>query len=283
MREMSLLRRLLAALAVPAAVLFIAFEARPLADVFLRTDPTLQGSFSLLHARPLLSVAGHLALAVLSLQFAFGAAPTASAARVGAWLCYGALMLEFLALAPCVFGGGALCGVFYVIVGPLTALAMLAGFGLYVTASASRTLVGATALGAAGLCAAALAAYWCVSPKSAADCARLSDDIKRGTCTMNFALEFGDEQLCEQVMFDSSRWSCLYQIAERKGDSTLCERIVPPCRYTAPGPACEPDRLRDTCYLVTARKLGDPNLCERMTPGDLQASCRKQSRSKQPD
>ena len=97
---------------------------------------------------------------------------------------------------------------------------------------------------------------------------------------MDFALRTNDDRLCEQVTFDSSRWSCTYQIAERKGDATLCERIALPCRYTGPGPTCEPARFRDTCYLVTARKLGDRTLCERMTPGDLQASCRKQAGSK---
>lgn len=280
---MSLLRRILAAAAVPAALALIAFEARPLADLFLRADPTLQGSFSMLHARGFLSVAGHLALAMLSLRIAFGAAPAAPLARTGAWLCYGALGLELLALAPCLFAGGALCGVYYILAGPFTALAMLAGFGLFVTASASRALNVGTTLAAAGLVAAALAAYWHFTPRSPAECARIDDDIRRGACVMNFALQTGDDRLCEQVMLDSSRWSCIYQIAERRGDATLCDRIIPPCRYTVPGPACEPERYRNTCYLVTARKLRDPGLCERMTPGELRASCRGQAGGKPRD
>lgn len=274
------MRRLFASVAALAAISLIALEAGPLMDIFLRADPTLQGSFSLLHARAFLSVAGHLALAVLSLRLVFGAAPATVAARIGAWLCYGALALELLTLAPCVLGGGALCGVFYVVAVPFTALAMLAGFGLFVAASASRWLMRAAVLGVAGMGATALAAYWYITPKSPEECARISDDIKRGACVMNFALQTGDDRLCEQVTLDSSRWSCLYQIAERKGNPTLCERIVPPCRYTRPGPACEPERYRDTCYLVTARKLGDPKLCERMTPGDMQANCRKQAGGK---
>lgn len=141
-------------------------------------------------------------------------------------------------------------------------------------------LTGVTGLGVAGLGAAALAAYWYFTPKTPDDCARISDDLKRGVCLMDFALRTNDDRLCEQVTFDSSRWSCTYQIAERKGDATLCERIALPCRFTGPGPTCEPARFRDTCYLVTARKLGDRTLCERMTPGDLQASCRKQAGSK---
>lgn len=277
---MSLLRRFLAAAAAFAAVWLISLESGPLADMYLRADPTLQGSFSMLHARAFLSVAGHLALAVLSLRLAFVAAPTTPGARVGAWLCYGTLALESLSLTPCVFAGGALCGVYYVTVGPFTALGMLAGFGLFVTASASRTLMGASVLGVVGLGATALAAYWHFTPKSPSECTRIPDDIKRGACVMNFALKTADDRLCEQVTFDSSRWTCTYQVAERKGNATLCERIAPPCRYAGRGSACEPERFRDTCYLVTARKLRDPRLCERMTPGDLQASCRKQAGGK---
>lgn len=277
---MSIWRRVLAVAAAVAALSLIGLEAGPLADLFLRADPTLQGSFSLLNARSLLSVAGHLALAALSLRLAFVIAPASSGARIGAWLCYGALALELLSLTPCVFGGGALCGVFYVVLGPLTALAMLAGFGLSLTAGASRALKRGALAGMAALGLAAFVAYWYVTPKSPGDCARISDDIKRGNCVMNFALQAGDDQLCEQVSFDSSRWSCIYQIAERKGDPMLCQRIVPPCRYTSPGPGCEPERYRDTCYLVTARKLRDPGLCERMTPGELQESCRRQTVNK---
>lgn len=277
---MSTLRRVLACAAAIAALSLIGLEAGPLADLFLRADPTLQGSFSLLNARPLLSVAGHLALVALSLRLAFVTAPATPIARIGAWLSYCALALELLSLAPCVFGGGALCGVFYVVVGPLTALAMLAGFGLLLTAGASRTLKRGAVAGMVGLGAAAFAAYWHVTPKSPGDCAMISDDIKRGSCVMNFALQTSDDRLCEQVAFDSSRWTCTYQIAERKGDATLCERIVLPCRYTSPGLACEPERYRDTCYLVTARKLNDPKLCERVTQGDMQVNCRRQASRK---
>jgi hypothetical protein len=274
---MSPLRRVLAGVAAIAALLLIGLEAGPLADLFLRADPTLQGSFSLLNARSLLSVAGHLALTVLSLRLAFVTAPATPIPRTGAWLCYGALGLELLSLVPCVFAGDALCGVFYVVIGPLTALAMLAGFGLFLGAGASRMLKRGALAGMAALGLAAFAAYWYVTPKSPEDCARISDDLKRGSCVMNFALQTGDDRLCEQVTFDSSRWTCIYQIAERKGDASLCRRIVPPCRYTGPGLACEPERYRDTCYLVTARELRDPGLCERMAPGDLQASCRRQT------
>jgi len=276
---MSLLPRLLSLAAALAAVSLIALEAGPLTAIFLRADPTLQGSFSMLHARSFLSVAGHLALAALSLRLLFGAAPAAAQARIGAWLCYGALALELLTLTPCVLDADALCGVFYLMAGPYTAIAMLAGSGLFVAASASRWLMSAALLGVAGMGAAALAAYWYITPKSPAECARISDDIRRGTCVMNFALQASDDKLCDQVTFDSSRWSCLYQIAERKGDATLCERIVPPCLYAGPGPACEPERYRDLCYLVTARRLSNPELCKRMTPGDLQANCRKQAGS----
>lgn len=283
MRGVGPLRRLLAAAAALAALCLIALDAWPLADIFQRADPTLQGSFSLLHLRAFLSVAGHLALAALALRLALGAAPPAvRTARSGAWLCFGALGLELLALAPCLFGGGALCGVFYLVVGPLTALAMLAGFAIFVAAAGSRAMRRGALLGAAALGAAAVAAFWLVTPRSPADCAGLADGLKRDACTMNFALQTSDERLCEQVVFDSSRWSCLYQIAERKGDATLCERIAAPCRHTTPGPACEPDRFRDTCWLVTSRKLREPALCERMTSGDLQASCRKQAAAPAP-
>lgn len=277
---MTLLRRLLALAAALAAVSLIALEARPLWDIFLRADPTLRGSFSILHARTFLSVAGHLALVMMSLRLTFVAAAPTPIGRIGVWLCYGALALEFLLLAPCVFAGGALCGLYYVVGGPFTALAMIFGFGLFVSTSGSRMLTGVTVLGVVGLGAAALAAYWYFTPKSPAECARISDDLKRGACVMNFALRTDDDRLCEQVTFDSSRWSCIYQIAERKADATLCERIALPCRYTGPGLACEPVRYRDTCYLMTARALSDPELCERMTSGDLQASCRKQAGSK---
>lgn len=277
---MSLLLRLITLAAAFAAASLIALEVRPLWDIFLRADPTLQGSFSILHARAFLSVAGHLALVMLSLRLTFVAAASTPIARIGVWLCYGALALESLVLVPYMFAGAALCGVYYVMGGPFTALAMLVGFGLFVSASGSRMLTGVTVLGVVGLGATALAAYWYFTPKSPAECARISDDVKRGACVMDFALRTGDDRLCELVTFDSSRWSCTYQIAERKGDATLCERIALPCRYTGPGLACEPERFRDTCYLVTARKLSDPKLCERMTPGDLQTSCRKQAGSK---
>lgn len=280
---MSLLQRMLAVAAALASISLITLEVGPLADIFLRTDPTLQGSLSILHARAFLSVTGHLALAVLSLRIAFIEAPVTLTARIGAWLCYGALALEVLSLTPCMVALDALCGVYYVMAGPLTALAMLAGFGLFVTASASRRLTTATVLGLVGLGATALAVYWNFTPKSPAECTRISDDIKRGACVMNFALQTGDDRLCEQITLDSSRWSCTYQIAERKSDASLCERIAPPCRYAVPGSACEPERFRNTCYLVTARKLRDPNLCEGMTPGDLRTSCRKQAGNESPD
>ena len=65
---MSLLLRLLALAAALAAASLIALEITPLWDIFLRADPTLQGPFSMLHARAFLSIAGHLALVMLSLH-----------------------------------------------------------------------------------------------------------------------------------------------------------------------------------------------------------------------
>ena len=275
---MGLTARLFAAAAAIASAVLIALEARPLADVFLRADPTLQGSFSLLHARPFLSVAAHCGLIVLAVHGFFTAAPQRSRARLGMLMSFGALGLEVLSLAPCLIAADALCGVYYIVIGPFAALIMLAGFAIYLAASGSRGLTQATALGVVSLGAAALAAYWIVTPHAPADCTRIASDIQRDSCVMNFALQTNDAQLCEQVNFDGSRWSCTYQIAERKGDATLCDRISPPCRYTGPGPACEPERFRDTCYLVVARRLRDGRLCERITPGDMQTNCRAQAR-----
>lgn len=277
---MRLILRLLALAATFAAVSLIAVDATPLADIFLRADPTLQGSFSILQARAFLSVSAHFGLALLSLWLTFSTTPAPRISRTGAWLAYGALGLELLTLTPCVFAGSALCGLYYIFLGPITALVMLAGFGLFVVTGSSRALRHASTLSFVALGTAALGGYWYFTPQSAAECSRISDDIKRGTCVMNFALQTGDDKLCEQIALDSARWSCIYQIAERKGDAALCLRISLPCRYTALGPACEPERFRDTCYLVTARKLGDPALCGRVTPGDSQASCRKQAESK---
>lgn len=266
--------------AVVAAVL-IALEARPLADIFLRADPTLQGSFSLLHTRAFFSVAAHAALIALAIHLVFAKAQWNTRARLGALLCLGALGLELLSLAPCLLGGGKLCGVYYILIGPFTALAMLVGTAIFVAASGNRGLRRTVALGAASLCAAALAAYWHFTPRSPADCARIASEFQRGACVMNFALQTNDDQLCEQVNFDSSRWSCTYQIAERRGDATLCERISLPCRYTRPGPACEPEGFRNTCYLVVARKLRDAQLCQRITTGEMKANCQAQARPKQ--
>jgi hypothetical protein len=272
------LARTVAAVAACVAGALIVLEVGPMGDIFLRADPTLQGAFSSLHLRGFLTVAAHGALIALALQWLFAPPALGKLARAAAWACFGALALELLTLAPCVAAGGALCGVFYIVASPFTALVMLIAFGVYLTASGSRGLACAAALGVVTLLASALAAYWLLTPQSPVDCERLGPGMKRDNCVMNFALQTHDDKLCDTVNFDSSRWSCTYQIAERKGDAALCERIVPPCRYTAPGPACEPDRFRDTCYLVVARKLHDAKLCERVRAGDMQANCRKQMR-----
>jgi hypothetical protein len=271
-------RRLAAAVVLLAGSSLAALEASPIADLFLRATPTLHGSFSLLAARPLLSVVAHLALVAIGLHRLIASEAVAVATRASARLCYGALAVELLSLAPCAFGGDALCGVFYVLVLPATALAILVGFATYLVAARSRALVvlssGALLLGAAS----ALAAWWIVTPRSPVDCERIDEPIKRGTCLVNFALRTSAAALCEEVDFDSSRWSCLYELAERAGDPTLCERIVLPCRAHSPGPTCDPDTYRDTCFLVVARKLRDPRLCERLTARDLRTSCLEQVR-----
>ena len=271
-------KRAAAVAVVIAAGSLAALETNPLVDLFLRADATLQGSFSLLNARPLLSVVAHLALVLIGLHRLVAAQAAAVATRIPARLCYGALALELLSLAPCILARDALCGVFYIFLGPITAIPILVGFAAYLRLAQSTPLVATSSLALLLAVGSALAAYWIVTPRSPAECARVGDPVKRGTCVMNFALQTSDADLCEGVDLDSSRWSCVYQIAERKGDPALCERIAPPCRERSPGPACEPESYRHTCILVVARKLRDPRLCEHMKPGDLQTRCREQTK-----
>lgn len=270
--------RLIAPIVGLAAGILAGLEVRPLASLFLRAGPTPEGLFGLQTARPLLMVAAHLALILVAVHQMFAVQATVLATRGVVVFCYAVLALEWLTLAPCLFAGDALCGVYYVGFGPGAAIAIAIGFVAYLTVAKSRAFL-ATAmvfllLGASG----ALAAYWRLTPKSYADCDRVSEPIGRDHCRMGFALEAGDEILCDRVDFDSLRWSCLYQIAEREGNVALCDRITLPCRNQTPGPVCDPDFYRDTCLLVVARKLRDPHPCERIIGGELRERCSAQAR-----
>lgn len=269
--------RAFTALAAIAAGLLLALDLRPLGALFLRSDPTLRGSFSLLHARAFLSPAAHLALIALALFRLRASLPLDPRARRAARAAFAALSLEIAALLPCTFALDALCGVYYILVAPFTATAMLAAVAVFVGAAGSRSLLHWTAIGLAGLAAAGVATWSLVAPKSAADCRQIAAGLPRDNCLVNFALPAGDAALCGEVVFDSSRWSCLYEIAERAGNPALCDQISAPCRYTQPGPSCEPERYRDTCFLVVARKLRDASLCERVGDPAQQSSCREQA------
>lgn len=271
-------RRAAALLVILVAGALIALEAQPLVDLFSRSDPRLSGSFSLLNARPLLSVAAHAALILIGMHRLLAPPSTTVSSRARARLCYGVFAIELLALTPCVFGRAALCGVFYVGLGPVTATLILIGFAAYLATSRSRALITATGLTVISIAGSALTTFWYVTPRSHHECARLAEPIRRDLCRMNFALRMDDAALCDTIDFDPSRWSCTYQIAERKGEPELCDRIAPPCRHRSPGLVCDPDFYRNTCFLVVARKLRDPRLCEQMTPGELQARCLKQTR-----
>jgi hypothetical protein len=122
------------------AAALIALDLGPLRALFLRSDPTLRGSFTLLHARVLLSPAAHLALIALAATLMRAHAPLQGGARIAAFAAFAALSIEIAALLPCTFAGDALCGVFYVFVAPFTAIAMLAAFAVFVAASGSRAL-----------------------------------------------------------------------------------------------------------------------------------------------
>jgi hypothetical protein len=246
--------------------------------LFLRSDPTLQGSLTLLNARPLLSVAAHAGLMLIGMHQVLAPQTVSVAARHSARLCYGVLALELLSLLPCLVGRDALCGVYYVFLGPIAAMTLFVGFAVYLATSRSRVLIATTVLVLFLSVGSALAAYWYITPKSPEQCDRIVEPIGRDTCRMNFALQANDAALCETVDFDSSRWSCTYQIAEQKGDPALCDRIALPCRNRSPGTTCDPELYRNTCFLVVARKLHDPRLCERMTPGDLRERCLEQAR-----
>ena len=252
------------------------FEVNPIQDLIFNADPTLQGSLSFLNIRPLLSVAGHLSAVTLALYQSFARAPVTPGAKAGTYLCYGALGVELLALVPCLVFPGSLCGLYYLLINQVAAPVMLVGLAVASCTAGSRVLAGATIVMAVTLLAAGVGVFWVVTPKSAKACDNLGESLKRDTCVMNFALRHNDEKLCEQVNFDSSRWSCLYQIAERKGMPALCEQITRPCRNTTPGPACEPDLYRDTCYLVVARKIRDKALCANVTDTHKRASCESQ-------
>lgn len=271
--------RAAAFIVVLAAGALATLEARPVAELFVRADPVLRGSWTLLGLRPLLALVGHVALIVIGLhrllaRRAVSTGPTG--ARTTAWICYGLLAFELLLLVPCLFAHDALCGVYYIVASPLTATSMLLGLAVYVSTTRSRALTASAASISLAAVGASVAAYWMVTPGTHAECDQIAEAIARDTCRMNFALAASDADLCETVDFDSSRWSCLYQIAERDGNAVLCDRIAWPCRNTDPGPACDPEFYRDTCLLVVARRLQDATLCGRMAPGELQSRCREQ-------
>ncbi|MFY9317425.1 MAG: hypothetical protein WAO95_17945 [Burkholderiales bacterium] len=274
---MATLLRLLHLLPVVAACALLIVDARAIPDLFLNADPTLQGSFSLLHLRPFVAVLGHACVVLASLHRLFAGAPAPSGARWAFRAMLGALVLEVVSLAPCVFAPDALCGLFYLLVNHATAPIMLAAFVAYLARAGSARLTRASAAGALLLAAGVAAAFWQVTPRSAGGCDAIGDELKRGACLMNFALRDSDELLCDRVSFDSSRWSCLYQIAERKGKPALCMQIAAPCRFASPGVQCDPQTYRDTCYLVVARKLKDETWCGQVSDAGKRAACLKQS------
>jgi len=261
---------------VAGTLLFL--EINPLVDLFLRADPTLQGTFSFLNARPFLTVAAHTALVAIAVHRFLASASSVEATRGPARICYAVLAAELLTIVPCVVARDALCGVFYVFVSPFTAIAILLGFAVLLAKSGSRALIAGSAFALLLMIAAGFGAYRYITPKSPAECVRIAEPVKQDACRMNFALQASDAELCETIVFDSSRWSCTYQIAERKGDPSLCERIALPCRFRSPGLACDPDRYRNTCLLVVARKLRDGSLCARMAEGEFRTRCLEQAR-----
>jgi len=275
---MVLSSRLLLSLAVIAASALLFIDARAIPDLFLNADPTLQGSFSLLHLRPFVSVLGHGSVVLMSLHRLFARGPAPSGARVAFQVGLGALGLEAVSLAPCFLVLGALCGVFYFLVNLATAPVMLAAFVVYLARVGSSMLMRTSATVAVLLAVGVAAAFWQFTPKLAAGCETIQDELKRGNCIMNFALRDSDESLCDQVSFDSSRWSCLYEIAERKGKPALCEQIAAPCRFKSRGLQCDPETYRDTCFLVVARKLKDEKWCGQISDAAKQAGCLEQSR-----
>jgi hypothetical protein len=141
----------------------------------------------------------------------------------------------------------------------------------------SRRLRRATAVGATVLVATLAVAYWQITPKDAAGCNAIQDELKRGACVMNFALRNTDATLCDAISFDASRWSCLYQIAERQRRPALCEQIALPCRFKSPGVQCQPATYRDVCYLVVARARGEGGWCDRIVDTTAQGNCRVQA------
>lgn len=275
---MARLDRIPALLAAALAGALIALERRPLGDLLSYSDPGLQGSLSLTSLRPLLSLLGHSSVLLLSAQRVFSATPLAWRRFRGVLVCDGALGIEVLALLPCVGATDGLCGVFYLLVNPFAALAMVAGLVRTLVQSESRAFHAVALASLSLLCTGIGFAYWRCAPAAFADCARASDPLRRDACRMNFALREGDEQLCEQVDFDSSRWSCLYQIAERKRMPALCEQITAPCRAESPGLHCDPTTYRDTCFLVIARSLGEARWCEAVQEPEKRASCIAQAR-----
>lgn len=271
------MRRLPLVLPALAACALLLLDARAIPDLLLKSDPTLQGSFSLRHLRPIVAVLGHAAVILMSLHLMFARAPATAGARTAVKLALAALALEVLVLLPCAFAPDALCGVFYIFISEATGPVMLAAFLFYLARAGSPALTRASAAAAVLLAGGAAAAYWQFTPQSAAACEAIGDELKRSTCMMNFALRDDDDSLCERVSFDSSRWSCLYQIAERRGKPALCEQIAAPCRFASPGLQCDPQTYRDTCYLVVARKLKDEKWCAPIAAQDKRSSCLKQS------
>ena len=276
-KKMEIVRRAMLISPGLAAGALLVLDVRQLPDLFLRANPTMQGSFSLLHVQPFVSVAGHLCVLVLALYLALGKGKGAKYPKVASWICFGALAIELLALAPCLLAPDALCGLFYTLLNMITAPVMLAAFVAFLFRAGDARLIQISTAGAILLVVGSVAAYWQFTPKSARECNSIADELKRGACIMNFALRDSDEALCDQVSFDSSRWSCLYEIAERKGMPALCEQITLPCRFESPGVQCDVENYRDTCYLVVARKLKDEILCDHVTDTVKQAGCREQS------
>jgi len=265
-------QRMLGAAVVLLAAAVLAIEINPVTEFFLRASPLSERGGLLWGLRPLLSIAGHGLLILIGIHHALSPGVSTRGARIGRCVGYGALLLELASLLPCVAMPDALCGLWFMLINPWTALAMLIGSGCVAWATPGRRLMHGCLAAVAGLVGLGMVAYWTVTPKQADDCGRPS--VRADACLLDFALRERDAMLCEGIAHDSTRWTCLYQLAERARMPELCARIAAPCRDRTPGLACEPALYRDTCFIVVARAFGDAGYCDSIIEVQKRQSCK---------
>jgi hypothetical protein len=265
-------QRIVSAVVVLLAAALLALEINPVTELFLRASPLSERGGLVLRLRPLLSIAGHGLLILIGLHHTRSPYARTRGARSGRLLAYGALALELASLLPCVAMPDALCGLWFILVNPWAALAMLIGGGCIVWAAAGRGLLYCSLAAGAGLGTLLLLAYWTVTPKHADDCGRAS--VRADACLLEFAVRDRDALLCQRIEHDSTRWTCLYRLAERTRMPELCAHIAPPCRDHTPGLGCEPALYRDTCFVVVSRALGDARYCAAIIDATKRESCK---------